>query len=69
MARPASLTDLRVGAVAHALGPYEWRRLTPPHMVSRRALAARDAPGTTDPVPVSRHDARIELRRVSDGDG
>ncbi|MET9600870.1 hypothetical protein [Streptomyces sp. NPDC006459] len=68
MVRPASLTDLRVGAVAHAHGPYAWRRLTP-HMVSRRALAARDAPGTTDPVPVSRHGARIELRRLSAGDG
>ncbi|MFJ2747253.1 hypothetical protein [Streptomyces sp. NPDC087297] len=68
MARPASLTDLRAGAVAHALGSYEWRRITP-HMVSRRAVAAIDAPGTTDPVPVSRHDARIELRRLSDGDG
>ncbi|MFI8339090.1 hypothetical protein ACIF8W_03275 [Streptomyces sp. NPDC085639] len=68
MARPASLTDAGVGAVAHDLGPYEWRRLTP-EMVSRRALAAMDDPETTDPVPVSRRDERIELRRLSDGDG
>ncbi|MFJ3908305.1 hypothetical protein [Streptomyces vinaceus] len=30
-------------------------------MVSRRALAAIDGPGTTDPVPVPRHDERIGL--------
>ncbi|MFA7761607.1 hypothetical protein ACGFNX_15390 [Streptomyces sp. NPDC048723] len=56
----ASLTDTRVRAVAHALSPYEWRRLTP-EMVSRRALAAMDDPETTDPVPVPRHDERIDL--------
>ncbi|MFI8264608.1 MULTISPECIES: hypothetical protein [unclassified Streptomyces] len=60
MLRLASLTDTRVCAVANALSPYEWRRLTP-HMVSRRALAAFDDPGTVNPVPVHRHDERIDL--------
>ncbi|KOU27433.1 hypothetical protein ADK52_08145 [Streptomyces sp. WM6372] len=60
MLRPASLTDIRVCAVANALSPYEWRRLTP-EMVSRRALAAVDDPGATDPIPVPRHDERIDL--------
>ncbi|QEV43798.1 hypothetical protein CP980_00740 [Streptomyces vinaceus] len=30
-------------------------------MVSRRALAAIDDPGTANPVPVPRHDERIDL--------
>ncbi|WP_030154217.1 hypothetical protein [Streptomyces sp. NRRL S-244] len=60
MLRPASLTDTRVCAVANALGPYEWRKLTP-EMVSRRALAAMDHPEATDRVPVPRHDERIGL--------
>ncbi|MEU7728432.1 hypothetical protein AB0B78_24820 [Streptomyces sp. NPDC040724] len=60
MLRLASLTDIRVCAVANVLSPYEWRRLTP-EMVSRRALAAIDDPETTDPVPVPRHDERIDL--------
>ncbi|MFI8293563.1 hypothetical protein EAO71_01455 [Streptomyces sp. ms191] len=60
MLRPASLTDPRVRAVTDALGPYEWRRLTP-EMVCRRALAAFDAPDTPGPVPVPRHDERIDL--------
>ncbi|MDX2552097.1 hypothetical protein [Streptomyces stelliscabiei] len=61
MPRPAFLTvptDARVCAVREALSPYEWRRLTP-EMVSRRALAAIDAPGTAHPLPVIRHDERI----------
>ncbi|MET9731217.1 hypothetical protein ABZZ79_11305 [Streptomyces sp. NPDC006458] len=58
MFRPASLTDTRVCAVREALSPYDWRRLTP-EMVSRRALAAIDSPGTADAVPVARHDERI----------
>ncbi|WP_406253722.1 hypothetical protein [Streptomyces chartreusis] len=44
--------------MSEALSPYAWRRLTP-EMVSRRALAALDEPGTADPVPVARHDKRI----------
>ncbi|MFG2483525.1 MULTISPECIES: hypothetical protein [Streptomyces] len=60
MVRPASLTDIRVCAVADVLGPYAWRSLTS-EMVSRRALAAIDDPDTTDPVPVPRHDERIDL--------
>jgi hypothetical protein len=58
MVRPASLTDARVRAVSEALSPYAWRKLTP-EMVSRRALAAIDEPGTADPVPAARHDERI----------
>lgn len=58
MLGPASPTDTRVCAVRKALSGYEWRRLTP-EMISRRALAAIDEPGTAEPVPVVRHDERI----------
>lgn len=58
MVRPASSTDARVRAVSEVLSPYAWQRLTP-EMVSRRALAAIDEPGTADPVPAARHDERI----------